>query len=389
MRSRSSSEIVSPICATSLRRESFPGQALQHLQVRDRAAVVSADPLLRGPLALAHVEGDDEALAARLGGHHGDLGACDELARIGCVLGPDGDTGGDRELSDGFGLERRQLLADPLRERGRAVDVSCGKDHRELLTADSADHVACTHGRAEDVGDLLEQVVADPVSVDVVDLLEVVEVEHHDRDRLVRGRRAQELLPEPVMEGAVVVEAGQGVRLGLVLEPCADVRVVDGQGRRVAEALREKELLVRERRVLADAIDVERALELAARDEGDGDQRLGLDRRPRHEAYARVEVRPVREHGLAVVDGPARDALAERERLAHDLVRPLALARARRAARASTRPPRRCGRPRRGSARRGCPRCARAGRRGSARRARRGRSRPGADTARPSRSTRG
>ena len=324
MRSRSSSEIVSPICATSLRRESFPGKALQHLQVRDRAAVVSADPLLRGPLALAHVEGDDEALPARLGGHHGDLGACDELARIGCVLGPDGDTGGDRELSDGFGLERRQLLADPLRERGRAVDVSCREDHRELLTADSADHVACAHGRAEGVGDLLEEVVADPVSVDVVDLLEVVEVEHHDRDRLARGRRAQELLPEPVMEGAVVVEAGQGVRLGLVLEPCADVRVVDGQGRRVAEALREKELLVRERRVLADAIDVERALELAAGDEGDSDQRLGLDRRAGNEAHARVEVRLVREHGLAVVDGPAGDALAERERLAHDLVGPLA-----------------------------------------------------------------
>ena len=94
------------------------GKALQHLQVRDRAAVVSADALLRRPLALAHIEGDDEALPARLGGHHGDLGACDELARIGRVLRPDGDTGRDRKLPDGLGLERRQLLADPLCERG-------------------------------------------------------------------------------------------------------------------------------------------------------------------------------------------------------------------------------------------------------------------------------
>ena len=31
------------------------------------------------------------------------------------------------------------------------------------------------------------------------------------------------------------------------------------------------------------------------------------------EAHARVEVRLVREHGLAVLDGPAGDALAERE----------------------------------------------------------------------------
>ena len=68
------------------------------------------------------------------------------------------------------------------------------------------------------------------------------------------------------MEGAVVVEAGQGVGLGLVLEPGADVRVVDGERGGVAEALREQELLVGERGVLADAIDVERPLQLPARD---------------------------------------------------------------------------------------------------------------------------
>ena len=78
------------------------------------------------------------------------------------------------------------------------------------------------------------------------------------------------------------------------------------------------------RGVLADAVDVERALQLPARDQRHGDERLGLDRRARDEAHARVEVRLVREHGLAVVDRPAGDALAEREALAHDLVRPLA-----------------------------------------------------------------
>ena len=300
------------------------GEALQHLQVRDRAAIVAADALLGGALALAHVEGDDEALAARLRGHHGDLRARDELARIGRVLGPDRDTGGDRQLSDGLGLERRELLADPFRERRRAVDVSRGKDHRELFTAHSADDVAHTNGRSEDVGDLLEEVVADPVSVDVVDLLEVVEIEHHHGDRLACSRRAQELLSETVVEGTVVVEAGQSVRLGLMLEPGTDVRVVDCQCGGVAEALREEELLVRERGVLADAIDVQRALELPAGDKRDCDQRLGLDRRAGNEAHTRVEVRLVREDGLAMVDRPAGDSLSERERLAHDLVGPVA-----------------------------------------------------------------
>jgi hypothetical protein len=54
------------------------------------------------------------------------------------------------------------------------------------------------------------------------------------------------------------------------------------------------------------------------------DERLGIERGARDEADAGVEMRLVREHRFAVVDRPARDALAERERLAHDLVRPLA-----------------------------------------------------------------
>ena len=121
-------------------------------------------------------------------------------------------------------------------------------------------------GRAQHVGDLMEQLVADAVAVDVVHLLEVVEVEHHEGDGVVRGRRTQELLAEAVVERPVVVEAGQRVRLGLVLEPRADVGVVDRERGGVAEALGEQELLVREGGMLPDAIDVERPLQPAARD---------------------------------------------------------------------------------------------------------------------------
>ena len=110
----------------------------------------------------------------------------------------------------------------------------------------------------------------------------------------------------------------------LVLETGADVGVVDGERGGVAEALREEELLVGERGLLADAIDVEGPLQLPARDERHGDERLRLDRRAGDEADARVEVRLVREDRLAMVDCPAGDPLAERERLAHDLVGPFA-----------------------------------------------------------------
>ena len=119
----------------------LPGEALEHLQVGDRAHVVSPDGLLRRTLTLALVERDDEALAARLRGHHRHLGARDELARVGGVLGPDGDAGRDGEPADGLGFELPELLADPLGERGRAADVAGGEDHRELLAADAADDV--------------------------------------------------------------------------------------------------------------------------------------------------------------------------------------------------------------------------------------------------------
>ncbi len=59
---------------------------------------------------------------------------------------------------------------------------------------------------------------------------------------------------------------------------------------------------------------------LAARDERNADQRLGIHRRARHHANARVEVRLVREHGLSMPRRPAGDALREADRRAHDLV---------------------------------------------------------------------
>src|SRR5688572_6940551 len=109
-----------------------------------------------------------------------------------------------------------------------------------------------------------------------------------------------------------------------MLEPSANVRIVDRERRRVAETLGEKELLVRERGVLADAIDVERPLETPAGDERHGDEGLWLDRCAGNETHSGIEMRLVREHGLAVVDRPARDPLPERERLAEHLVGPLA-----------------------------------------------------------------
>ncbi len=302
----------------------LPREALKHFEVRDRAHVVSADALFVGTFARALVEGHHEPLPAGLRRHHRRLRAGDELARVGGVLGADGDPGRDRELADGLGLEQSELDADALGERGGAPHVAGREDHCELLAADAADDVCRADGRAQDVGYALQEVVADAVAVDVVHLLEVVEIEHHDRDSLVGGGCSEQLLAESIVERAVVVETRQCVGLRLVLETRADVGVVDGESGRVAEALRQEELLIGERGLFADAVDVERPLELSACDERDGDERLGLDGRAGHEAHAWIEVGLVGEDRLAMVDRPAGDPFAERERLAHDLVGPVA-----------------------------------------------------------------
>ena len=313
-----------PDLRDAVQARELPGQALQHLQMGDRADVVAPRVLLGRSLRRCVVEDDDEAVPARLRGHHRRLRARDQLARVGRVLRAHRHSGGHGQPARRLDLEQLDAPTEPLGEAERALEVTRGDDDRELLAADPTDDVRRADGRAEDVRDVQEQLVADAVPVDVVHLLEVVQVDHHERDGVVLDRRPHELLAETVVEGAVVVEAGQCVGRGLMLEARAHVGVVDRERGGVAEAGREQELLLRELLLLADPVDVERPLETPARDQGNGDERLGVDRRSRHEADARIEVCLVREDRLAVLDRPAGDALAERERLAHDLVLPLA-----------------------------------------------------------------
>ena len=95
------------------------------------------------------------------------------------------------------------------------------------------------------------------------------------------------------------------------------MRVVDRERRGVAEAHDEQELVLREL-LEARAVDVERPLEAAARNERDDDQGLGVGRRVRDEADARVELGAVRQHRLAMLDGPPRDPDAVGERLVRE-----------------------------------------------------------------------
>ncbi len=295
------------------------GERLQHLQVRDRADVAHLGAGRRGALRRAVVVDDGLVLAARLRGHHRRLGAGDQLARVHRVLGALRDAHRDRDACRGLEVAVVQRLGEARSEHERVARVARRHDHAELLAADAADDVRAAHGVARDARDLDEHLVAGTVAVDVVDALEVVEVEHEDRDRVVRARGPRQLGAQPFVEVAVVVEAGQRVGLREVLEPRPDLRVVERERRRVAEPLRKLELVLDEAGVLTDAVDVERALQRAARDQRHGDQRLRLVRRSRQLDAARVEMRAVRPDRAAVLDRPAGDALAEARAAGHDL----------------------------------------------------------------------
>ena len=211
----------------------------------------------------------------RLRGHHRRLRAVDEVTRVAGVLRALGDADGDRIISGRVDRTCFQPLGQPACEPESVSRVAGRHDHGELLAADAADDVARTDERARELDQRDEDLVADRVSADVVDALELVDVEHRQRHRVAGAAHAHQLGPQALVEDAVVVEAGEGIRLCLVLQPRAYLRVVEGQRRCVAEPFGELELVLVERSRLAQPVHVQRALERTAGDERNGDERLG------------------------------------------------------------------------------------------------------------------
>ena len=296
-------------------------QALKHLQMGDRADVPALGS--HRPFSDAFfLEDDDAVLALRLCGHHRGLGAGDQLARVHRMLGPEGDPDREGGVDDGLRRATQERLLQARGQAERIVRPTRREDDCELLAADAADRVRAADDALEDLAEELEDAVTLAVAADVVDALEVVDVEHHQRDAVVRTARALELGAQPLVEVAVVVEARQRVGVRQVFQARPDLRVVERQRRGVAEPARQLELVLVERRVLARAVDVQRPLHRAAGDQRHGDQRLRVLRRPRDEGDARIEVGLVREHGAAVLDRPARDPLAVEDRIAEDLLHP-------------------------------------------------------------------
>ena len=99
-----------------------------------------------------------------------------------------------------------------------ARDRGVREDDRELLAAVAARDVAGTERVREEVADALEDEVAEGMAEVVVQLLEVIEVDHDERDRAPATRAAGDLRGEALVEVGAVAEPGERVDLGPLRE---------------------------------------------------------------------------------------------------------------------------------------------------------------------------
>ena len=126
-----------------------------------------------------------------LGRVHGHVGAAQQRARVGAVLGIEGDAdaGADLEhlpFDDELLLERVQ---DAPRGRGGGVVVGGRRQHdRELVAAEPGHDVLAAHLVLQAEGHLLEERVAEVMAERVVHFLEAIEVHQHQRQLRARDR---------------------------------------------------------------------------------------------------------------------------------------------------------------------------------------------------------
>ena len=149
----------------------------------------------------------------------------DEGLRRGRVPGRRGrDTQADRHdprgrarVAGGHALDAQ---AQDLGDGGGAAGGRRRQNRRELLAAVARDEVARARQRLADLaGHAPQALVADLVAERVVEVLEVVDVDHDERERQPVAGRAPPLARQRLLEPAAVRDAGQRVDLRELLEP--------------------------------------------------------------------------------------------------------------------------------------------------------------------------
>ncbi|MNS72333.1 hypothetical protein D3C72_1057400 [compost metagenome] len=147
-----------------------------------------------------------------LGPVHGQVGVVDQGRQVVGVLGPqrDADAGAAGQVGV-FDVDRLDDGGAQALGHGQGLGLRRHRRHgHELVAALPGDELAVPQRIPQMVRDAAQQLVADGVAVQVVDLLEAVQVQGEQGQGLARpdGRR---LAAETLQEGGAVGQAGQAV----------------------------------------------------------------------------------------------------------------------------------------------------------------------------------
>jgi hypothetical protein len=116
---------------------------------------------------------------------------------------------GDPHLATGLEHnDRFHDLSHSLTDGAQVGFPRSGKYGEELLAPVPHQRVTFAQDALHVLGDRLQHSVAHLVAVGVIDCLEVVDVEQHDPQRLVRAHRTAELLAKSIQPEATVVQPG-------------------------------------------------------------------------------------------------------------------------------------------------------------------------------------
>ena len=223
------------------------------------------------------------------------------------MVGHGGDADGDVDLAEVASVEMELLVldvvADGFGELFGAADGGAGEDDGEFFAAVAGGEVAAADALSKGAGDGAQNVVAGGVAEFVVEVAEMVDVDHEDGHAAVGALDEGGLVVEVFDEEAVVVEAGHGVAEGLVAGDGEEVAVGDGEAELDAEGLEDLFLLGFESGV-ARAGDVDGAEGSVAAGDGGTDEGAS--------GFAAAAVGTVPESlvadafvGAAAADGPA------------------------------------------------------------------------------------
>ena len=131
----------------------------------------------------------------------------------------------DTEMNTSPASSRNAALEhppDPIGEPGCTGCVEATGDDEELVARDPPDDVVAPHAVADPLGGEDEQLVADGMTHRVVDELELVEIEEHQRDRPTGSPRLAEHRVDVLDDQDAIRQAGEIVVVGLVRQPEAE-----------------------------------------------------------------------------------------------------------------------------------------------------------------------